>query len=75
MSVIARRIIDFPEALAPKTPATGSTLTGELPALARFRATPSSDNLVPSRDRFTSSQYERTFRPGGERQERVRGKR
>ena len=59
---MARRIVDFPEALAPKIPATGSTFTGAgPPATARSRATPSSDSLVPSSERFTSSQYERTF--------------
>ena len=63
MSAMARRIVDFPEALAPKMPATGTTLTGAgLPAIARSRAIPSSDSLVPSSERFTSSQYERTFR-------------
>ena len=68
MSDIARRSVDFPDALAPKTPATGNTLTGEeLPALARSRATPSSDSLVPSRERFTSSSYERTLRAVNDR--------
>ena len=67
MSAMARRIVDFPEALAPKMPATGRTLTGEgLPAIVNSR-TIASDNLVPSSERVAFSQYERTFRAVNDR--------
>ena len=68
MSARARSTVDFPDALAPKMPATGSTLTGErFPAIANSRTTSGSDNRVPSSERVTSSQYERTFRAVNDR--------
>ena len=68
ISDMARRIVDFPDALAPKMPAVGSTLTGEgLAEIVSFRTTSASDNLVPSSERATSSQYERTFRAVNDR--------
>ena len=68
MSAMARRIVDFPDALAPKMPATGRTVTGEgLPEIVSSRTISASDNLVPSSERVTSSQYERTFRAVNDR--------
>ena len=62
MSFITRRIVVFPEALAPNIPAAGSTRTGlVIPAGTRDRGTPSAESWVASIDRVTSSRYERAF--------------
>ncbi len=64
MSLIARRRFDLPEALAPKTPAAGSTPTG-LPSSRHSisRTTRDSESLVDSNESSKGSRKERAFWP------------
>ena len=62
MSSIAFRTLDLPDALAPNTPAAGSTPIGRPPSRqVTRRTTSSSARLVESSDNSNSSRNDRTF--------------
>ena len=64
MSFIARRMLDLPEAFAPKTPAAGRTPMGRPPSRQGIRRTTAlSERLVESSDISNGSRNDRMLEP------------